>query len=219
MSELTTQESLSRKEREKRARQQDILKAARELFLSKGYRETTLDEIAHQAEFGKGTLYNYFASKEEIFHAIIDQAIEDTLSLTREAASTPGSIREKLKAFALRTIRYVRENGELLHIIYHELHREATPDNRSKFEYLVDRARSVWGLLGEILQEGMESGTILKRDPMQYVVLFDGMVRGYCFKAFSVDKAPSEEEVTEAAELIVSVFLEGITEKNQRTTL
>ncbi|MBK7257414.1 MAG: helix-turn-helix transcriptional regulator [Ignavibacteriae bacterium] len=88
MSEHPTQETLSRKEREKRARQQDILKAARELIATKGFRDTTLDEIAQKAEFGKGTLYNYFASKEDIFHAIIDQAIE--IRSPRRVSVRPG---------------------------------------------------------------------------------------------------------------------------------
>ena len=61
MNEHSTQDSLSRKEREKRARQQDILKAARELIATKGFRDTTLDEIAQKAEFGKGMLQNFSA--------------------------------------------------------------------------------------------------------------------------------------------------------------
>lgn len=219
MSELSTQETLSRKEREKRMRQQEILKAARELFVSKGYRETTLEEIAHQAEFGKGTLYNYFTNKDEIFHAIIDQSIEETIGIAREAAASKGGIREKLTSFALQTIRYVKENGELLHIIYHELHRSATPENRPKVHDMFRRAHSVWGSLGGILQEGIDAGVVRRRDPLQYVVLFDGMVRGYCFKAFTIDTAPSEVDIAAAADMIVSVFLDGITEKNQRTTL
>ena len=83
MSEHTTQATLTRREREKLARQQDIVNAALELFAAKGFRDTTLDEIAQKAEFGKGTLYNYFASKEDIFHAIIDQAINDSISIAR----------------------------------------------------------------------------------------------------------------------------------------
>ncbi len=66
---------LCRKERERLARQQDILTAARELFLRQGYHETTLEEIARHAEFGKGTIYNYFDSKEDLFLAIFDQLI------------------------------------------------------------------------------------------------------------------------------------------------
>jgi TetR/AcrR family transcriptional regulator, repressor of fatR-cypB operon len=215
MSEQTTQESLSRKEREKRARQQDILKAARELFVTKGFRDTTLDEIAHHAEFGKGTLYNYFANKEEIFHAIIDQSIEDSLAIARESVNAEGELRDKLSLFARKTIGYIWENGELLHAIYHELHRAGSAET-TRFRDIIKRAGGMWGSLADLLQKEMDAGRIRPCDPTQYVILFDGMVRGYCFKKFSLDESGSDEEFAQAADLIVSVFLDGITERNSK---
>jgi AcrR family transcriptional regulator len=215
MNELPTQDSLSRKEREKRARQQDILKAARELFATKGFRDTTLDEIAHQAEFGKGTLYNYFANKEEIFHAIIEQSIEDSLAIARESVNADGGLPEKLSLFARKTIRYIWDNGELLHAIYHELHRAGSAE-ATKFRDTINRASGMWGSLAELLRKEMDEGRIRRCDPTQYVILFDGMVRGYCFKKFSLDGTGSDEEFAQAAELIVSVFLDGITERNNK---
>jgi TetR/AcrR family transcriptional regulator, repressor of fatR-cypB operon len=212
MNEHNIQDPPSRKEREKRARQQEILKAARELFVTKGFRETTLDEIAHQAEFGKGTLYNYFANKEEIFRAIVEQAIEDSLSIARESSEAPGGVRERLSVFAQNTIRYVRDNGELLHVIYHELHRNPNPDE-AWIRSTMMRAKEVWGSIAVLLQNEMDKGAIRKCDPMHYVVLFDGMVRGYCFQKFSLDNMQSDEDFARAADLIVSVFLDGVTER------
>jgi AcrR family transcriptional regulator len=215
MNELNTQDSLSRKEREKRARQQDILKVAGELFATKGFRDTTLDEIAHHAEFGKGTLYNYFANKEEIFHAIIDQSIEDSIALARESVNAEGGLPEKLALFARKTIRSIWENGELLHAIYHELHRAGSAE-ATKFREIIKRAGGMWGSLAELLQKEMDEGRIRTCDPAEYVILFDGMVRGYCFKKFSLDESGSDEEFAQAADLIVSVFLDGITERNSK---
>ncbi|MFX0075922.1 MAG: TetR/AcrR family transcriptional regulator [Candidatus Hermodarchaeota archaeon] len=60
----------SRKERETELRRQIIIEAAERLFLSEGYEKTTMDEIARQSEFSKGTLYNYFKSKDELYLAI-----------------------------------------------------------------------------------------------------------------------------------------------------
>jgi TetR/AcrR family transcriptional regulator, repressor of fatR-cypB operon len=215
MTEVTTQDSLSRKEREKLARQQDILRAARELFATKGFRDTTLDEIAHHAEFGKGTLYNYFANKEEIFHAIIDQSIEDSLSIARQSVEAEGGLREKLSLLARKTIRYIWENGELLHAIYHELHRAGRAE-ATRFRDIIKRASGMWGSLAELLQKEMDEGRIRACDPAQYVILFDGMVRGYCFKKFALEESGSDEEFAQAAELIVSVFLDGITERTSK---
>lgn len=216
MSELFSQESLSRKEREKLSRQKEILKAARELFVSKGFRETTLDEIAHHAEFGKGTLYNYFASKEEIFFGIVDQAVEQTLAIARESIATPGGVREKLLLYAHRLISYVRDNGEFLHLIYHELHRGDAPANVAKLREIIDRARGVWEVLAEPLRTGIDDGTLRNCDPLQLVILFDGMLRGYCFQQFEVERTRPDDDFSAAAEFITSVFLDGIVERKSK---
>ena len=55
----------SRKQREADLRKHEILEAAEKLFLANGYEDTTMNQIANEAEFSKGTLYNYFKSKEE----------------------------------------------------------------------------------------------------------------------------------------------------------
>jgi TetR/AcrR family transcriptional regulator len=61
---------MTRKEREIKLRVQIILEAAEKLFLTKGYENATMDEIASESEFSKGTLYNYFKSKDELYLAI-----------------------------------------------------------------------------------------------------------------------------------------------------
>ena len=64
-------ENLKRRDREKIARRNDILDAALSVFAKKTYESATLDEIAERAEYGKGTLYNYFKGKEDIFINLI----------------------------------------------------------------------------------------------------------------------------------------------------
>jgi AcrR family transcriptional regulator len=59
-----------RKERERRQRMKLILDAAEEVFLDKGLKNATIDEIAENAELSKGTIYLYFRSKELIFTGI-----------------------------------------------------------------------------------------------------------------------------------------------------
>lgn len=203
-------ESSSRKEREKRARQQDILRAARELFVSKGFRDTTLEEIAQHAEFGKGTLYNYFAGKEELFFGILEQAIEETLTIARESLAAPGGVREKLTLYARNLIHYVKDNGELLHVLYHELHRTDSPATTAKLRQILNRTRSTWDLLAEPLRNGIEGQALRDCDPIQLAVLFDGMLRGFCFHRFSIERSHRDEDFSAAAECITSVFLDGI---------
>lgn len=60
-----------KKEKLIRFNQQNILDAAQKLFVQKGVRQTTMDDIAKAADYSKSTIYVYFKSKEEIYHYII----------------------------------------------------------------------------------------------------------------------------------------------------
>lgn len=62
------------REKKKKESEDKIKKVAKEIFLSKSYSETTMEEIAEKAEIGVGTLYNYFKSKDEIYIAIMSEA-------------------------------------------------------------------------------------------------------------------------------------------------
>lgn len=59
-----------RKERERKQRSNDILEAARRLFESKGFLNTTLQDVAKEAEISVGLIYRYFQSKEDIFASL-----------------------------------------------------------------------------------------------------------------------------------------------------
>jgi AcrR family transcriptional regulator len=59
-----------RKEREKQRRRNQIIDAAERIIFSKGLEQATMDEIAEEAELGKGTLYLYFKNKMELYLAI-----------------------------------------------------------------------------------------------------------------------------------------------------
>ena len=75
-----------RKEREKQQRANDILEAARMLFETKGFLNTTLQDVAKAAEISVGLIYRYFESKEDIFASLalkgaeqLDQEIDTIL--------------------------------------------------------------------------------------------------------------------------------------------
>jgi AcrR family transcriptional regulator len=71
-------------ERRKEARPQELLAAARDLFVERGYAATRLDDVAARAEVSKGTLYLYFTNKEELFKAVVH---ENVVPLLGEAES------------------------------------------------------------------------------------------------------------------------------------
>ncbi len=68
-------EPAARRGRRKQARPGELLEAALDLFVEKGYAATRVEEIAARAGVSKGTLFLYFSSKEELFKAVVADAI------------------------------------------------------------------------------------------------------------------------------------------------
>jgi TetR/AcrR family transcriptional regulator len=75
-------------ERRKEARPAEIISAALDLFVEKGFAATKLDEIAIRAGVSKGTLYLYFSSKEEMFKAVVRETIVPIIKEFAEGLSS-----------------------------------------------------------------------------------------------------------------------------------
>ena len=96
----------SRRERERLAHRSEILTTALKLFSSKGYHNVSMQEIARQAEFAVGTLYNFFKDKEDLYKALVlEQANKFHTELNRAIDSSVDEI-EKIK-------NYIRAKGEV----------------------------------------------------------------------------------------------------------
>ncbi|MDX1798310.1 MAG: TetR/AcrR family transcriptional regulator [Candidatus Lokiarchaeia archaeon] len=84
----SNQEKLSptkaRREREKEQRREDIIEAAEKLFLSQGFENTTMKQIANEAQYSKGTLYNYYNSKDDLYIAIGINAYSLIINYTQQ---------------------------------------------------------------------------------------------------------------------------------------
>ncbi len=72
---------LNRRERQVQDRRNTIMAAALQLFESKGYLETSMEEIAETADVARGTLYNHFESKAEVLLALTDDQRQYELPL------------------------------------------------------------------------------------------------------------------------------------------
>jgi AcrR family transcriptional regulator len=71
-------------ERRKEARPAELLAAALQLFVEKGYAGTRLDDVAHRAGVSKGTLYLYFENKEDLFKAVVRESVVAPIAETAE---------------------------------------------------------------------------------------------------------------------------------------
>jgi AcrR family transcriptional regulator len=89
--------------RRKDARPGEIVAAALHLFAERGYAATRLDDVAAAAKVSKGTLYLYFANKEELFRAVVREAVLPNLeAMGALIGGHVGPTAELLRAVLLR---------------------------------------------------------------------------------------------------------------------
>ena len=106
----------SRKERERQRHRQEILSAALRLFSEKGFHDVSMQEIAATAEFATGTLYNFFASKEELFFELLVATAEESLGIVLPALEGDGDERRRLSRFIRLHARIAREQAIALRL-------------------------------------------------------------------------------------------------------
>lgn len=85
-------------------RKSEIIAAACELFLSKGYDKTTMQDVMRYLGIAKGTIYHYFKSKEELLEAVIDSVAENEMLRLKV-------IVEKVKGNALERLEQLIMSG------------------------------------------------------------------------------------------------------------
>jgi TetR/AcrR family transcriptional regulator len=93
-----TSEVPSKRERRKEARPGELLEAALDLFVEKGFAGTRAEEVAARAGVSKGTLFLYFPSKEELFKAVVRENFSARLAeWNREFEAFQGSSADMLR--------------------------------------------------------------------------------------------------------------------------
>jgi len=84
--------------RRKEARAPELIAAALELFVERGYSATRLDDVARQAGVSKGTVYLYFKNKEDLFRAVVREMVLPELARVEEQVNhSTGSAEELLR--------------------------------------------------------------------------------------------------------------------------
>ena len=204
--------NLTRKEREREFRRKEILSAAAKIFAEKGFTHATLDEIAGASEFGKGTLYNYFQSKEELYAAILENIFEQFIRKLQEIEE----ISSDLKSYFTHIIEYMLDfctiNRSEFTLMAHKrigsIHDEP-PSLNERLRSLTQKSHVIQ--IGKI-KKSIEAGEIRDIDPEKLLILTRGMVFSYaqfqiaCRKAETLNK---KEEV----EFILSIIFNGIIKK------
>src|SRR5215831_20407308 len=104
----------------------NILDAALRVFARSGP-SASMAEIAEAAGVSQGLAYRYFASKEEIYYALVARAMQGGFQEAEVADRTTGSPWERLEALLSRIVNARREHPAFFQLLYHVLGDDAAP--------------------------------------------------------------------------------------------
>lgn len=151
-------------QRRKESRPNEIIEAAFELFAEKGFSATRMDEIARKAGISKGSLYNYFKSKEAIFEAIVTEDIIPIIDQIEEAIVTKEEDPEETIRCLINGM-IAHNKGTRLEIIPKLIVSESGnfPDLTSFFvNQVIKRTRNI---IKRVIQNGIDQGSFIDCDP------------------------------------------------------
>jgi AcrR family transcriptional regulator len=132
-----------------------LLEAAVGLFVRKGYHATSVREIVEAAGVTKPVLYYWFKSKEGVFHALMEMAVEAHREVVARVLAQPGTAAERILLLGEQVLELIRENADVVRLfdaVYYGP-REGAP--AVDFDALHGEFRRV--LFG-LIDEGVTSG-------------------------------------------------------------
>lgn len=168
--------SLRRKETSER-RKDTILHAARTVFARKGYAATVVEDIAEEAGIGKGTLYLYFPSKEQVYLAAL---LEDARTLdaeSRGALAEAPSWRDALRAYVEVRLHYFEAHEDFLRIYMTEF-RGMCMQGRPLSAELYRLAQDGEALLAQRFAAAAARGEMRAADPELAALMVSDVTRG-----------------------------------------
>ena len=181
-------------------RRQEILEAATKSFSLFGYKATTMDQVAKLANVGKGTIYTFFANKEELFHEIVFTMINEMKVEKDAIVSGQCSFQENAHLVLMKMLEF-RERHALLSKLIAEEKDMQTPIVQA---VLVKVEQEIVGFIAEHIERAIAKGEIRQVDvELVAYLLFKA------YMAFAVDWQVTHEHAL-SEEKIVDVFRDTI---------
>jgi len=159
-----------------------ILLAAADVFSRKGYMQATLDEIIEIADTGKGTVYNYFKNKDNLFYTLVSNLNAPFVAKLKEIEINKESPFIKLESYLKEMLDFLRHNDTLWQVLFYEMlgasrgwyfihdHETKednlvvkwgagpTPEEKERVTRYSNLIGSSFRVLENILQEGVDTG-------------------------------------------------------------
>jgi AcrR family transcriptional regulator len=200
----------TRRSREKLARRDAILKAAKSLFSEKGLLASTIDEVAARAELAKGTIYLYFKAKEEIMSALLDEGLELVGKRFSEAVDLSLPADENLRRLCDAYCRLYREEPQYFKLLFFCSH----ADVRAK---LCANPSECRGLppLAALIQKGIAEGTFSPAvDASQAAAIAWAATNGIILMFEQDPRAPGDVAIEDLLRANIELLIRGLKAKN-----
>lgn len=149
-------------EEELNRRRHAIFAASVDLFLEKGFRETSMREIAAAAEMGKSSLYDYFKTKDEIILWGVEDNLFDLFTAAQEIARRPLPAIVRLRQVMEKHLEYLLERKEFYLKLSFEVQRLAI-DSQKRIQ--VGR-HAYQDLIRKLIDEGIQEGSFREVDSL-----------------------------------------------------
>ena len=188
-------------------RRQAILEAAAGVFQETGFERATMSAICERLGYSKATLYNYFASKEELFSAVVFDATEAEFQATHEALDPAmDDLPRALTLFGERllTLLYSPQVRAVRRLMVSEAGRSAL--GRQCYELGPVRSQAD---VADYLQQAMQAGKLRPADPHIAALHLRGLLEAEWFDRFlfQVLEDVSSAEIEQTVRRAVAAFL------------
>jgi AcrR family transcriptional regulator len=143
-----------RREREREATRQAILRAALEIAAAEGWQAVTMRRVAERIEYSPSVIYKYFEDKEAILHTLLVQGFARLLALLRAVAGRVSEPQERLEQMALAYWRFVWSDPTLFQLMF----------NPGERLYEIEEAKAIFALVREAIAQWGRSQELLLTD-------------------------------------------------------
>jgi AcrR family transcriptional regulator len=157
---------MTRKERERKLRRDTILEVAGKVFARESYFNATMSQIASEAEFGMGTIYQFFPNKQGLFTEVILTGADTFMDGLKEALKNQNTWQDRLKTFISYKLEWIEKQPELQRLIM-ELYYVPIPEITPR---LIERFKSFRSENMAILKDIL-SNSDLKDDQINFELI------------------------------------------------
>lgn len=147
-----------------RNKRQHILDAAYIVFSRKGFHRATVDEIISLADTGKGTVYNYFVNKEQLFYTVIKERSAPFYERIAKLVTADIAPLEKVHILTREFLNFYAENADLWRVLMHEMRAFGKTDysvfnEEQQIKYRKNFENTL-GILESVLAQGIKQECI-----------------------------------------------------------